>query len=94
MNSNVLSIAGIFGDIADGIAAFMPALAKGILDAFVNLFITTSTTEGVTTYTGLNPLGLFAIVALVIAVCYKILPKAYNFIVKRAAERKARKAAK
>ena len=87
-----MSIATIFTDIASGIGSFMPALAKGIFDAFVGLFISSTTTEGVTTYSGLNPLGIFAIVALVIGVCYKVLPMAYNFIVKKSRARKARKA--
>lgn len=91
-----MSIGSIFTDIATGIGSFMPALAKGIFDAFVGLFIsyTEMTADGVTTvtYSGLNPLGIFAIVALVIGICYKVLPMAYNFIVKRARARKARKA--
>lgn len=82
----------IFSEIASGIASFMPALAKGIYDAFSGLFLSTTTTEGVTTINGLNGLGVFAIVALVIAVCYKVLPMAYNFIVKKSRARKARKA--
>ena len=84
-------VASIFTEITTGIASFMPALAKGVFDAFVGLFLTATESSGSTTY-AINPLGSFAIVALVIGVCYKVLPLAYNFIVKKARARKMRKA--
>lgn len=87
-----MSVASIFTEIASGLASFLPAIAKGVFDAFVGLFMTATTTEGVTTYAW-NPLGTFALVALVMVISYKLLPMAYNFIVKRSAARKRRKKA-
>ena len=87
-----MTIAGIFGDIANGMTAWFPALGKGVLDLFVNLFISYTESSGTITYNGLNPLGTFAIVSLVIAVGYKVLPLAFNFISKKMRARRARKA--
>lgn len=80
-------VATIFTDIVSGLTSFLPALGKGIFDAFAGLFLIE--TSGAYT---LNPLGSFAIVALVIGIGYKVLPMAYNFIVKRSRARRARKA--
>lgn len=86
-----MSIATIFTDIATGLASFMPALATAVFSAFSGLFLTETTVDSVTTYT-LNPLGSMAIAVLVMGIAYKVLPLAYNFIVKRVNARKARKA--
>lgn len=85
-----MTVTSIFTDIASGLGAFAPALGKSVLDMFVNLFLTSSGTETITY--ALNPLGTFALVALVIAICYKVLPMAFNFIVKKSRTRKSRKA--
>lgn len=84
-----MSVATIFTDIVSGLTAFLPALGTGIFNAFAGLFLTSGAETGAYT---LNPLGSFAIAALVMAVSYKVLPYAYNFIVKRSRARKSRKA--
>ncbi|MCX4363425.1 MAG: hypothetical protein OSJ74_08605 [Clostridia bacterium] len=88
-----MGIAEIFSQIADGLASFAPALGKAIWTLFLNLFLTSTTTEaGVVTVTGINVLGSFAIATLVMGIVYKVLPMAINWISKKASARRRRKA--
>lgn len=58
-------ITTLLTDIAGGLTAFLPQMGKAMLDTFLNLFFTATTTEGTTTYT-LNVLGAVALTWMVI----------------------------
>lgn len=58
-------ITTLLTDIAGGLTAFLPQMGKAMLDTFLNLFFTATTTEQTTTYT-LNVLGAVALTWMVI----------------------------
>lgn len=60
-------ITTLLTDIAGGLTAFLPQMGKAMLDTFLSLFFTATTSAdgGVTTYT-LNVLGAVALTWLVI----------------------------
>lgn len=58
-------ITTLLTDIAGGLTAFLPQMGKAMLDTFLNLFFTSTTVEGATTYT-LNVLGAVALTWMVI----------------------------
>lgn len=58
-------ITTLLTDIAGGLTAFLPQMGKAMLDTFLNLFFTATTSEQTTTYT-LNVLGAVALTWMVI----------------------------
>lgn len=87
-----MDIASIFTDIASGLASFAPALGEAIWTFFLNMFLTFTEADGVYTVTGFNVLGVLSLCALVMGIVYKIVPIAVNWISKKAAARRRRKA--
>lgn len=88
-----MGIADIFKEIADGLTAFAPAFGKSIWTLFCNIFLEFTTTEaGAITITGFNILGTLSIVSLVMGITYKTVPMVVNWISKKSAARRRRKA--
>lgn len=58
-------ITTLLTDIAGGLTAFLPQMGQAMLNTFLNLFFTSTTTEQTTTYT-LNVLGAVALTWMVI----------------------------
>lgn len=83
-----MGVAEILKDIADGLAAFAPALGKSIWDLFCALFLTLGEGGAVS---GLNVLGTFSLVALIMGMTYKLLPIAINWISRKVSARRRRR---
>lgn len=54
-------VTDLFEGIAKAFTEYLPSLATGIYQMFINVFCTTSTVSEVTTVTGLNALGYTAV---------------------------------
>ena len=87
-----MGLAEILTDMAEGLAAFVPAFGKSIWELFLNMFLTFTESEGTVTVTGLNMLGVFSMMSLVIGLAYKIVPMVANWISKKAASARKRRA--
>lgn len=70
----------IFTDIASGLTSFIPAFFGAILLAFQILFMNPTTVDGVTTYSGLSPIGEIAIVFITMGIAYKVLPTVVGWL--------------
>lgn len=51
--------ATIISTIVTSLKDFVVGLGQGLVSAFQNVFMNATTAEGVTTYSGINPLGIF-----------------------------------
>ena len=80
----------ILTDIAEGLAAFVPAFGKSIWELFLNMFLTFTESEGIVTVTGFNMLGVLSLMSLVIGLTYKIFPTVANWISRKVKSRKRR----
>lgn len=85
-------IAEFFSELATGLTSFIPAFFGALLQAFQVLFMVATTTEGVTTYNGLSPVGQIAVAFIVISIAYKVLPTVVGWLRMRARARRIRKA--
>lgn len=85
-------IAEFFSELATGLTSFIPAFFGALLQAFQVLFMVATTTEGVTTYSGLSPVGQIAVAFIVIGIAYKVLPTVVGWLRMRARARRIRKA--
>lgn len=84
-------ISEVLTGIGEGIASILPAFAKAVFDAFVSLFLVSTTGSGSAVTYSLNPLGEVAIALMCLALAKKYLPAVANFLsVRIAAARKRR----
>lgn len=83
-------------DLFEGLGAaftnYVPELAKGIYNMFINIFCNTSVAEGVTTVTGLNELGFLAAALIGIGVVAGLVGVAMRILRLRGSAHKARRA--
>lgn len=68
-----MDIGSVFTNIGSGLGEFVPAFFKALLDGFTSIFLTTTTVEGVASVS-LSPVGIIAIVFIVIGITYKLAP--------------------
>lgn len=59
--------------IINAITAFVSGLGGAFLTAFQTVFMNATVVEGVTTYDGLNPLGIFILVFFGISLGYGVI---------------------
>ena len=59
--------------IITAITSFVSGLGGAFLTAFQTIFMIATTTDGVTTYSGLNPLGIFILVFFGISLGYGVI---------------------
>ena len=83
-----MGLVEILTDMGEGLAAFVPAFGKSIWQLFLNMFLTFTESEGTVTVTGLNMLGVFSLMSLVIGLTYKIFPTVANWISSKVKSRK------
>lgn len=69
----------------------IPALGTGVLNLFRNLFLVSTVSDGVTTWTGLSELGVIAIFFIVYYFCVGLLPKVMGIMKLGFAKIKARR---
>lgn len=80
-----MDIATFIGDIGEGIASWLPTLARALVDTFMNLFFTTG--EGTT---GLNTLGAVSITFFIIGLGFRCLPAVLGWLRARWTSKKRR----
>lgn len=59
--------------IIEAIGGFVEGIGRAFLVAFQVIFMNATTLEGVTTYSGLNPLGIFILVFFGISMGYGVI---------------------
>lgn len=63
----------IIAPIITSISEFVSGLGAAFLNAFQTVFMVGTTVDGVTTYSGLNPLGIFLLVFFGISLGYGVI---------------------
>lgn len=85
-----MGLADILTQLGEGLASFVPSFGKAIWELFLNMFLTFTVSEGTVTVTGLNMLGVFSLMSLIIGLTYKIFPTVANWISSKVKSRKRR----
>lgn len=85
-----MGLAEILTQLGEGLASFVPSFGKAIWQLFLNMFLTFTESEGIVTVTGLNMLGVFSLMSLIIGLTYTIFPTVANWISSKVRSRKRR----
>lgn len=85
-----MGLADILTQVGEGLASFVPSFGKAIWELFLNMFLTFTESEGTVTVTGLNMLGVFSLMSLIIGLTYKIVPIVANWISRKVKSRRRR----
>jgi hypothetical protein len=68
-----IEVTAIITPIITAIGDFVSGLGAAFLSAFQTIFMNATVVEGVTTYSGLNPLGIFLLVFFGISLGYGVI---------------------
>lgn len=85
-------VTNIFEGLTSAFTEYLPSLANGIYEMFINVFCETTVTEGVTTVSGLNELGYVAAALIGIGIVAGLVGVAMRILRLRGSAHKAKRA--